>query len=140
MKKHDTCKSPRYFIGRWKMTLFCVYLDGEWVVAKRHGRGSVIFTFDDEKTVRERYRKFTKTPAYVDFAAEYGYCPEERLLWIDQSQYEPDGYLSICEGDRYRVEPINQDEVWLIVLNDVDNEPEDYRMKFKIMRDNSYKA
>ncbi len=65
---------------------------------------------------------------------EYTYCAADRLLYIDRSDYEPDGFVNICINDRYRVEHIHGDEYWLYDLEDVENEPDDYRFRIKIRR------
>lgn len=65
---------------------------------------------------------------------EYTYCPMDRQLFIDRSDYCEDGFLWACINDRYRVEQINDDEYSLYDLEDVHNEPDDYRLKLKVKR------
>ena len=63
---------------------------------------------------------------------EYAYYPADKQLYIDRSDYEPDGVCNICINDRYRVEHIRNNEYWLYDLEEVENEPEDYKFRMKI--------
>jgi hypothetical protein len=66
---------------------------------------------------------------------EYTYCPADRQLYIDRSDYKPDGFVNICINDRYRVEHIRRNEYWLYDLEGVEKEPEDYlRIKTQILK------
>ena len=61
-------------------------------------------------------------------------APPTGLLYIDRSDYEPDGFVNTCINDRYRVEHIRGDEYWLYDLEDVEAEPEDYKFRMKIKK------
>ncbi len=58
---------------------------------------------------------------------EYAHYPDDRQLYIDRSDYEPDDFCNICINDRYRVEHIRDSKYWLYDLEDVRNEQDDYR-------------
>lgn len=129
MENNPTHDSPLFFVGTWKITLlYCQVVDKGWVLFKRYGSGKRAWTFDDKKS----YEHLRKKPDYV---TDYGYIPDEKFLWIDQSDIADDGYINICVEDHYRVEIVSLKTVWLYPLEDVKNEPEDYRFKMKLIRE-----
>lgn len=123
-------KSKHLFRGTWKIvSLYCNVQGQGWTLFKKYGRNSFIWTF-----TQKDYRLIEQRKGEDATLTEYSYFPSDKQLYIDRSDYEPDGFCNICINDRYRVEKINDSELWLYDLEDVENEPEDYRFKMKIRR------
>ncbi len=130
------------FTGKWRVvSLCCNVVEQGWTLFKRYGRKSFVWEFCEIGSVRFpvgsvihsgilRELRLKREPETTEFT----YCAADRLLYIDRSDYEPDGFVNICINDRYRVEHIRGDEYWLYDLEDVEKEPEDYKFKMKIKK------
>lgn len=130
------------FIGKWKIvSLYCNVVDQGWTLFKTYGRNSFIWEFIEISSIRfpngsilhkGHLRELCRK--HEPITTEYTYCERDRLLYIDRSDYEPEGFVNICINDRYRIEHIRRNEYWLYDLEDVENEPEDYRFRMKIKK------
>lgn len=69
-------------------------------------------------------------PGQTDFF----YYPATRQLYIDRSDFIENGFVDICTDERYQVERICADNLWLYDLDDVDDEVAEYRFKIKLRR------
>ncbi|MDL2320189.1 hypothetical protein LJC45_03550 [Alistipes sp. OttesenSCG-928-B03] len=122
-----------------------INLTGLWRMGRWYGNGG------NGKWYKCRYfTKYDKLPCYWVFGragwmlqgsaetsqyeTEFYWYPEERLLAIDDSVYEDDGFCSICKEDRYRVKRINRWCIMLYCLEDVEKEPDDYMYRVKLRR------
>ncbi|VDR33835.1 Uncharacterised protein [Alistipes sp. cv1] len=139
MKKEQD-QSVNIFTGKWKVvSLYCFVQEQGWTLFKRYGHNSFFWEFEEVRklefptgTVAYEGRlkeHFIHSPKEE---TEYAYYPSDRQLYIDRSDYEPDGFCNICINDRYRAEHIRKNEYWLYDLEDVEKEPEDYRYRIKI--------
>jgi hypothetical protein len=130
------------FTGKWKIvSLYSNVVEQGWTLFKRYGSRSFVWEFCEIGSVRFPNGSTLHSGVLRELRSkhkpettEYTYCPADRLLYIDRSHYEPDGFISICINDRYRVEYIRGDKYWLYDLEDVENEPEDYRFRMKIKK------
>lgn len=130
------------FVGKFKIvSLYCKIQGQGWTLFKRYGNGSFIWEFGESKTLNfssgavacegNLKENFKTGPGGI---TGYAYYPSDSQLYIDRSGYAPDGFCDICVNDRYRVERIRDGEYWLYDLEDVKNEPEDYRLRIKIRK------
>lgn len=130
------------FTGKFKViSVYCYVQDHGWTLFKRYGHNSFTWEFDEQKVLEfssgevayegELREHFRHSPKEV---TEYSYYPADKQLYIDRSDYAPDGYCNICINDRYRVEHIKGDEYWLYDLEDVEIEPDDYKVRIKIKK------
>lgn len=127
------------FSGKFKVvSLYLNIANQGWTLFKRYGNNSFLWEFLPDKTLRFRTgavayagklkEHFKDSPKEV---TEFAWYPEDKKLYIDRSDYEPDGFCNICINDRYRVEWINKTDFWLYDLDGVEKEPEDYRYRMK---------
>lgn len=132
--------SENIFIGKFKvMSLYCYVQEQGWTLFKRYGNNSFLWEFEEERRLSfnsgakafegKLKEDFEDSPKEI---TEYAYYPSDRQLYIDRSDYAPDGFCNICINDRYRVEHIRNNEYWLYDLEDVEKEPEDYRFRMKV--------
>ncbi len=122
------------FIGKWRIVgLYCNVVEQRWTLFKRYGSKSFVWEFCEIGSVRFPNGSTLHSGVLRELRSkhepettEYTYCPVDRLLYIDRSDYlQPDGFVNICINDRYRVEHIRGEEYWLYDLEDVEKEPED---------------
>lgn len=130
------------FTGKFKVvSLYCFVREKGWTLFKRYGHNSFRWEFTEEKILKfqsgtvayegELKEYFRHSPEEI---TEYAYYPTDRQLYIDRSDYAPDGFCNICINDRYRIEYIREGEYWLYDLEDVENEPDDYEFRIKIRK------
>ena len=130
------------FVGKWKIvSLYCNVVEQGWTLFKRYGHGAFVWEFCEIGSVRFPVGSVFHSGVLRELRSkhdpettEFTYCAADRLLYIDRSDYEPDGFVNVCINDRYRVEHIRGEEYWLYDLEDVEKEPEDYRFRMKIKR------
>ena len=130
------------FTGKWKIvSLYCNVVEQGWTLFKRYGHGAFVWEFCEIGSVRFPVGSVFHSGVLRELRSkhepettEYTYCSADRLLYIDRSDYEPDRFVNICINDRYRVEHIRGNEYWLYDLENVENEPEDYKFKMKIKK------
>lgn len=136
-------ESPKNILaGKWKIvTFYAKRPDKSWRMYKRYGNNVRLWEFTEGITINF----YTGAIAYEgelieirkkwkDNTTEYAYYVDEQELYIDRSAYAEDGFCEACVNQKYRVVPINPDELWLYILEDVKNEPEDYVFRVKIKR------
>ncbi len=140
MKKTDHPQNP--FRGQWKVgDLYECVRGKSWKRRRHHAPGGMVWEFEEEL----RWASASGAPVFEGKLTEHipGRCPEAtryayysgtRLLFIDRSAYEPDGFCSICLDDRYRVEPRSRNKYRLYDLKEVEREPEEYTARFAIKR------
>ncbi len=141
MKKRND-ESENIFTGKWRVvSLYCNVVKQGWMLFKRYRPKSFVWEFCEIGSVRFPIGSVLHSgvlresrPKSEPETTEYTYCAADRLLYIDRSDYEPDGFVNICINDRYWVEHIRGDEYWLYDLEDVEKEPEDYRFRMKIKK------
>lgn len=135
-------ESVNIFTGKWMIVgLYGYVQDQGWTLIEEYKDTCYLWEFEEENRnvflsgvtsyegkLKELYNDGTEE------ITQYSYYPSDRLLYIDRSDYEPDGFCNICLNDRYRVEHLHQNEYRLYDLEDVKNEPEDYRFRIKIKR------
>ena len=111
-------QSENIFVGKFKvMSLYCYVQQQGWTLFKRYGNNSFIWEFEqerqhvfksDETAYEGKLREhFIDSPKEI---IEYAYYPSDWQLYIDRSDYAPDGFCNICINDRYRVKHIRQNE------------------------------
>ncbi len=133
-------QSERLFSGKFKVvSLYLNVVEQGWTLFRRYGPKTFLWEFIPDKTLNfpsgtvayegKLHEHFRESPKEV---TEFAWYPEDKQLYIDRSDYEPDGFINICINDRYRVERINKTDFWLYDLEDVENEPEDYRFRMKV--------
>ncbi len=140
MKSASMEENP--FNGKWRIvSLYCNVVEQGWTLFKRYGSKSFVWEFCEIGSVRFPTGSTLHSGVlsesrlkYEPETTEFTYCSADRLLYIDRSDYEPDGFVNICINYRYRVEHIRGDEYWLYDLEDVEKEPEDYRFRMKIKK------
>lgn len=140
--KSPEIQSNNFFTGKWKIVSLYAYVQEQgWTLFKRYGHNSFTWEFEEDRQLnfqsgevayegklKEHFKHGHKDET------EYAYYPSDRKLSIDRSDYAPDGFCNICINDRYRIERINDNDIWLYDLEDVENEPEDYCFRIKIRR------
>lgn len=133
-------ESQNIFTGKFKvLAVYCNVQEQGWTLFKRYGHKSFRWEFIQEKEIpfpdgtvayegrlKEHFKDSPKEQT------EFAYYPSDRQLYIDRSDYAPDGFCNICINDRYRVEHIGKNDYWLYDLEDVEKEPDDYRYRIKI--------
>ncbi len=100
------------FIGKWRVvSLYANVVEQGWTLFKRYGRKSFVWEFCEIGSVRFPIGSVMHSGVLRELrrkhepeTTEYTYCAADRLLYIDRSDYEPDGFVNICINDRYRVE------------------------------------
>ncbi len=79
---------------------------GKWNVA---GRDGVVWEF----TVFQHFANFTRgrlrewSGDRLVNRTEYDYYPADRLLIVDRSDLQPDGFVWICYEELYRIEKVD---------------------------------
>jgi hypothetical protein len=138
----STSQESNPFTGKWRIiSLYCNVVDQGWTLFKRYGSKSFVWEFCEIGSVRFPSGSVLHSgvlhevrPKHKAETTEYSYCSADRQLYIDRSDYEPDGFVNICINDCYRVERVTETEYWLYDLEDVEKEPEDYRFRIKIKK------
>lgn len=130
------------FTGQWKvLSLYCNVHDQGWILFKVYGHKSFVWEFTETDKIkfpsgtvvyggklRELRRK--EEP----FETEFAYYPSDKHLYIDRSDIAEDGFINTCINERYRVERINDKDLWIYDLEDVNKEPQEYCFKMKIRK------
>ena len=119
--------------GKWKITEFYKKGGGEeWDVIEFCMPNPFTWEFRQTKSYagpggKTVFEGILKEAFEGGPVAETGFFwyPDDRLLIIDRSDYEDDGFLVICFEDRYRVGFVSETECRLNDLHDVENEPVD---------------
>lgn len=110
-----------------------------WVLFKIYGPDSFVWEFTEIKKIEfpsgeiaygDKLKELRREHPPEEI--EYAYYPSDQQLYVDRSDTEEDGFIGICINDRYRVGRISKNEMWLYDLEDVNQEPEDYRFRMKI--------
>lgn len=135
-------QSVNLLIGRWRIvSLYANVVGRGWTLFKRYTSNSTIWELTEEKTldfpsgnVSFKGRLTEHMRGQEEALAEYAYFPQHRELFIDRSEYGEGGTCTSFLNDRYRVEQINPSYLWLYELEEVKNEPEDYRFRIKLKR------
>lgn len=133
-------QSECLFTGKFKVvSLYVNIVEQGWILFKRYGNNSFLWEFVPDRTLQfssgtvayegKLVEHFKDSPKEI---TDFAWYPEDRQLYIDRSDYAPDGFCNICINDRYRVERINKTDFWLYYLEDVENEPEDYQYRIKV--------
>lgn len=130
------------FNGKWKvLRLYCNVHNQGWVLFKIYGNKSFIWEFSETEKVEfpsgnvfysGMLREFRRNHAPEE--TEYSFSSKDKRLYIDRSHVEQDNFINICINEHYRVEHINDNDIWLYDLENVGKEPEEYRFKMKIRR------
>lgn len=96
--------------GRWEAVAMYEFYDGKWHRAYRYGPGDWQLEFRPGGTLAERS---SDDPGAEETLTSYGFGPDSVELWIDRSDYEPDGFTAMCLEDRYRI--VRLSSRWLLL-------------------------
>ena len=140
MSKKRHLRNP--FTGRWKViSLYCNVHNQGWMLFEIYDPKSFIWEFTEIQKIEFPSGSVAYGGKLTELRqkqepekTEYAYYPSDRHLYIDRSDIESDGFVNMCINDRYRVEWINDTDLWLYDLEDIGKEPEEYRFKMKIRR------
>ncbi len=96
--------SENPFMGKWRVvSVYANVIEQGWTLFKRYGRESFVWEFCEIGSGRFPVGSVFRSGVLKESrlkhepeTTEFTYCTADWLLYIDRSDYEPDGFVNIC--------------------------------------------
>lgn len=133
-------KSENLFTGKWMIAgIYANVVKQGWTLIKEYEPYEFTWEFTEEMklsfpsgTVVYGGKLTQRLKEHKDILTGYSYYPADRQLQIDRPDVSAERHMPVCVNDLLRAEQTGPGEFWLYALNDVENEPQDYRFRIRI--------
>ncbi len=137
--KPDENDRKNIFTGTWKPGTRYINIPGKgWKRVEVYGAESSIWEFEEDQRWETASGAMVFEGKLTEYTegrppeiTEYAYYSGKGELYIERSDYTPDGFCFICCNERYRVEPIRKNQYRLY---DLDREEEELERRFTLTR------
>lgn len=133
-------KSENLFTGKWMIAgIYANVVKQGWTSINEYEPYEFIWEFTEEikvsflsGTVVYSGKLTERLKDQKDILTGYCYYPADRQLQIDRLDFAAERHMPVCINDLLRAEQTGPGEFWLYALEDVENEPHDYRFRIRI--------